>query len=270
MFRKSRYIALAFVAFVALVLLNLPANTSARLRLAISSQFLPLFGLANSAQDVAGSTAELVLPKRELIRQNNQLRSELQQLKLQYNQSAETIRENARLRQQIGWQSRKAWQMRLARVVLRDPANWWHTVEIDLGSRDGIKPHMPVLTTEGLVGRVSSVGLTRSQVVLVGDPNCRVAVVVKNESRDAGVLADASPLDRDLVSLNYLSRTTSIKPGQDVVTSQLGGTFPAGIPIGKIVDARQVEYGLSTEARVKLAVSLGSLEEVWVLTQWTP
>lgn len=265
MFKKKRYIALAIVAVVALVLLNLPANTSARLRLAISSQFLPLFGLANSSQDVAGSTAELVLSKREIIRQNNQLRAEIQQLKLQNIQSAEIARENARLAQLVGWQAKTPWPMKLARVVLRDPANWWSTVQIDLGSQHGLKPNMPVVTANGLVGRVSSVGMFRSQVVLVGDANCRVAAMVQNETSDSGVLGNASPLDRELIELAYLPRATNIKPGQTVFTSGLGGTFPRGIPIGKIVDTRQVDFGLSTEARVKLANALGSLNEVWVL-----
>jgi rod shape-determining protein MreC len=102
-------------------------------------------------------------------------------------------------------------------------------------------------------------------VVLIGDPICRVAAQVENETGDAGVLGDASPLDRELVTLSYLPRSAVIKPGQRVVTSGLGGTFPRGIPIGAIVDSRQVEYGLSTEARVKLAVSLGAIDEVWVL-----
>ena len=265
MFKKKRYIALAIVAIAALVLLNLPANTSARLRLAISSQFLPLFGLASSSQDVAGSTAELALSKRELIRQNNILRQQIQQLTILSNQTAEIARENARLSQLVGWQARAPWPMRLARVVLRDPANWWSTVQIDLGSHHGIKPNMPVVTPNGLVGRVSAVGMFRSQVVLVGDANCRVAAMVQNESSDSGVLGNASPLDRELIDLAYLPRITNIKPGQIVMTSGLGGTFPRGIPIGKIVDARQVDFGLSTEARVKLTNPLGSLNEVWVL-----
>ena len=58
---------------------------------------------------------------------------------------------------------------------MRDPANWWRTVQIDLGSRDGIQTNQPVLTAEGLVGRVSSVSYVSSQVVLIGDPNCRVS-----------------------------------------------------------------------------------------------
>ena len=56
-----------------------------------------------------------------------------------------------------------------------------------------------------------------------------------------------------------------MKPGQIVVTSGDGGIFPAGIPIGQIVDSQPVEFGLYTEARVKLAANLGALEEVWVM-----
>lgn len=269
MFKKSRYIALAIVAFAALVLLNLPANTSARLRLAISSQFLPFFGLANKSQDVAGSTADLALSKSELSRQNDQLRRELAQFKISAAQAGELARENARLTQMLGWQQRQPWRMKLGRVVLRDPANWWRTVQIDLGSRDGIKPNMPVLTTQGLIGRVESVALTRSQVVLIGDPKCRVSAMIQNPASDSGVLGNASPLDRELIDLTHLSRNAIIKPGQKVVTSGLGEIFPKGIEIGTIVDAQQVEYGVATEARVKLLAALGSLEEVWVLTQWT-
>jgi rod shape-determining protein MreC len=265
MFRKSRYIALACVAFAALVLLNLPAATASRLRLAISSQFLPLFGLAGFSKAAAGSTADLALSRRELLRQNDTLRRENEQLKLVAFQSADQVRENERLRKQVDWQRQEPWRMKLAHVVLRDTANWWRTVQIDLGSRDGIRLNATVLTTDGLVGRVSSVGLTRSQVVLVGDPNCRVAAHVENEGRDNGVIGSASPLERDLVQLAFLPRNASIKPGENVFTSGLGGIFPRGIPVGKIVDVRPVDYGLSTEARVKLAASLGSLEEVWVL-----
>jgi rod shape-determining protein MreC len=269
MFRKKRYILLAIVAIIAFVLLNLPANTVARLRLAISSQFLPFFGLARISQDVAGSTVDMALSKSELIRQNELLRQENAQLRMVGQQASQLAQENARLRQNLAWQPRQSWRMRLARVVLRDPANWWGTIQIDLGSQHGIKPNMPVLTTEGLVGRVSAVGLARSQVVLVGDPNCRVSARIENETRDVGVTGDASPLERDLVRLGYLGRNANIKPGQRVLTSDLGGTFPSGIPIGTVVDSRPVDYGFSTEARVRLSATLGSLEEVWVITAWT-
>ena len=105
----------------------------------------------------------------------------------------------------------------------------------------------------------------RAQVLLVGDPNCKVSALVENETRDNGVLGSAGPLERELAVLRDLSRTTTLKPGQNIVTSGLGGIFPKGIPIGKVVDSRSVEYGLLVEARIKLAANLNALEEVWVL-----
>jgi rod shape-determining protein MreC len=148
---------------------------------------------------------------------------------------------------------------------MRDPANWWHTMEIDLGSRDGLTNNLPVLTSDGLVGRIASVGLTRSQVVLLGDPNCKVSALVENPAHDVGILNASGPLDNSLAELTYLSGNANLKSGQSVVSSGLGGIFPRGIPIGQIVDARPVEFGLYSEARVKLNANLGALEQVWVL-----
>ncbi len=84
-------------------------------------------------------------------------------------------------------------------------------------------------------------------------------------SRRQGRLGPSGPLETELALLSYLPRTSSLKPGQNVVTSGLGGIFPKGIAIGKVVDARPVEFGLYVEARVKLAANLNALEEVWVL-----
>ena len=80
-----------------------------------------------------------------------------------------------------------------------------------------------------------------------------------------GVVVASGPLDTSLVNLTYLASSANLKAGQNVVTSGLGGVFPKGIPIGQIVDSRSVEYGLYTEAQVKLNANLGSLEQVWVL-----
>jgi len=114
------------------------------------------------------------------------------------------------------------------------------------------------------VGRVSSVSLTRSQVTLVGDPNCKVAARVNNETHDSGVIGPSGPLETELVELGYLSRNANLKSGQAVLTSGEGGIFPAGIPIGKVVDVQSVDSGSRTEARVKLAANLSALQEVWV------
>src|ERR1019366_6373025 len=133
------------------------------------------------------------------------------------------------------------------------------TVQIDLGSRDGIQTNQPVLTADGLIGRVSSVGYLNSQVTLIGDQNCRVSAVVENASHDMGVLTVSGPLDASLVPLSYLASSANLKPGQNVLTSGLGGIFPKGIPIGKIVDAQSIEHGLATQAR-RARTSLGAVQ----------
>jgi rod shape-determining protein MreC len=265
MFKQKNYLALGAVVFVAIVLLSLPTRATSRLRLAVSSWFLPLFGLANAGQQLPADLADSVLPRRELLRQIDSLRRENQQLKSQAIQSTAIARENDQLRALFNWQKQAQWKLKLANVVMRDPANWWRTIQIDLGSRDGIQTNQPVLVADGLVGRVSTVSYVSSQVVLIGDPNCRVSALVENTTHDMGVLTASGPLDTSLVQLSYLESGANLKPGQNVVTSGLGGIFPKGIPIGKIVDAQTIEYGLATEARVKLNASLGALEQVWVL-----
>jgi rod shape-determining protein MreC len=265
MFKKQHYLAFGAVALVALLLFSLPSSVTTRLKLAVGSLFLPLFGLNHAAQELPVVAADAVLTRHALLQRVEALRHENDQLKVQAQQAAVTARENDQLRALVGWQRQSPWQLKLANVVMRDPANWWQSVEIDLGSRDGLRENLPVLTSDGLIGRVSSVGLTRSQVVLISDPNCKASGLVENAAHDIGVISASGPLDNSLVELTYLAGNADLKPGESVITSGLGGVFPKGIPIGEVLDARQVEFGLYTEARVKLSANLGALEQVWVL-----
>jgi rod shape-determining protein MreC len=269
MLKRPHYIALGLVVLLTLVILNLPTKTTARLKLGIGSLFVPFFGLANSTEQLAGRAGDALLTRSELLRQNQALREQNQELRLQSAEADRIALENDRLREMLKLQQRrKHGRFRLANVVLHDPANWWRSVEIDLGARDGISNNLPVLGPNGaLVGRISSVSLTRSQVVLVGDPNCRVSARIDNPARDTGVLGVSVPLESEFLDMGYISRNAEIKPGQSVWTSGLGGVFPKDIPIGVVVDTRTEEYGLYTVARVKLAASLSALEEVWVMLE---
>jgi rod shape-determining protein MreC len=267
MLKRPHYIALGLIVLLTLVTLNLPGKTTARLKLGLGSLFVPLFGLANSAQQIGAKAGDALLPRSELARQKQALERENQELRFQLMQADGKLRENDRLRQLLGWQPHKSWKLKPANVVLREVSNWWRTIQIDLGSRDGMKINMPVLTIDGLVGRISSVSLTRSQVVLLGDPNCKVAARVDNQNRDTGVIGGSGPLENTVVELGYLSRTADLKPGQNVWTSGLGGIYPKDILIGKVLDSRSEDYGMSVAARVKLSANLSALEEVWILLE---
>ena len=264
MHKRPHYIALGVVVLLTLTIVNLPSHTKARLKLGIGSLFLPLFGLTTFAREAAGHAGEAVLTRGQLLKENEQLRRENQELHLQADRAADIERENNRLRQLVGWQQRQPAQYRLANVILREPANWWRSIQIDRGGRDGVQTNMAVLSGEGfLVGRVSSVSLTKSQVVLLGDPTCKVSARVENEKSDAGIIGAAGPLESDIVDMQLMSKA-NVKPGQTVKSSGYGGLFPPDIPIGKVVDTRAADYGLSTVARVKVEANLNGLREVWV------
>jgi hypothetical protein len=110
MLRRPHYIALGLVVLLTLVILNLPSRTTARFKLGIGSLFLPLFGLAGSTQQLAGAAGDAMLPRRDLLKQNDTLLRKNQQLQLQVMQARETAGENARLRQLIGWQAQTPWE----------------------------------------------------------------------------------------------------------------------------------------------------------------
>jgi rod shape-determining protein MreC len=266
MLKRPQYIAIVLVVLLALALLGQSERVASRIRLAVGGLFLPLFGVANSAQTLVDRGTASILPRRELLRQIDELQLENRRLRLLGTQWEETARENARLRDALQLPRQVPWKLRMARVVGRDPANWWKNVRINLGSRDGLTNNMPVVSSEGLVGRVSETGFTHSLVVLLGDPACRVSVLVE-ETRDHGVIApsDISSVDNTIVDLKFLSRNSVLKPGQRVVTSGLGNLFPKGILVGQIADVHTVAFGLHQEARVSLSAHLNTLEEVWVI-----
>lgn len=265
MLKRPQYIAFGLVVVLTLVVFKLPSRTASQLKLAIGGLFLPLFGFSGSAQQLAQKAGNSITPRNDLIRQLEQVEHENQLLKLRLQEMEEIDRENLRLRQYLNFTKTVPGKLKLARVVGRDPANWWKNIKLDVGSRDGIVTNSPVLTSEGLVGRISEVGYTQSHVVLLGDPDCRVAVMI-DESREQGVIAPftSNPLDYSIVEMGFISRNAKLSPGQKVITSGVGGVFPKGIPVGLIIDSRSVGYGLYYEARVKLNVRMNSLEEVFV------
>ena len=267
MLRRPHFIALGLVALLALLVLSLPHQAASHIKLAIGGLFLPLFGLSKSSQQLARQAGNAVVPRAELLRQIEALRRTNQVLQLLAGKAEATARENDQLRDLLGWQRQSAWntRLRLASVVAHDPANWWQVIQIDRGSRDGMKTDLPVLAPTGeLVGRISAVGLTRSEVMLIGDVNCRISARIEKSGETGIIVGGASTVDHALVTLSYLSGTGSLKPGQPVVTSGMG-IFPPGVRIGQLAEAPHMTEQGFAEATVKLWADPGALDEVWVL-----
>ncbi len=267
MIKRKHFVGIVVTVLVSLVILALPTRLSLQIRAGLSNVFLPLFGLASATQSAGEEVALKLMPRGRLEREVTRLSRTNSELEVRLAAAEEVERENKRLRALLGWRPATPWKLKLGRVVLRDPANWWRAVQIDLGSRDGVTINAAVLTSQGLVGRVSAVGFDHAQVVLLGDPSCNVSARIGDEDRNTGIVGASSALNSSLVEMTYLPHHARIEAGTPVRTSGLGGVFPRGILVGHVLDVRPVEYGLYQAARVRLSANLSGLEEVWVIIQ---
>jgi rod shape-determining protein MreC len=266
--KQTNAIASTLVLLLTVICLNLSQDSTARLKRIFSSFFIPLFSLQKGTEQIGDFITDNSTPRKILLQELQDLKQTNQVLHLRLAQNQNLILENENLRKQLKLVPKREWNPRLTRVVGRDPANWWHSALIDLGSTDGIKIDMPVLATEGLVGRVQEVHPHRSRVALLGDPACRISVTVK-ATGESGVLnaGGGTVFDPAMVDLLFLPASTEARPGDTLFTSGLGEIFPRGILVGKLLAVEPAIGALTTTAQVKLSVNPSKLNEVWVLMQ---
>jgi len=148
-----------------------------------------------------------------------------------------------------------------ATVIAFGPVPWRRTALLNKGSRSGIVADSPVLWYGTAIGRVDSVGPLRCRAVLLGDPNCRVAVRCAR-SRVRGILEG---IGGGLCIVKYIDLLADIRPGDVFVTSGLDGIFPAGHRVGECSRASAESGEIFMRVEVKPALNLLRLDDVVVL-----
>lgn len=157
-------------------------------------------------------------------------------------------------------------QYQAAAIVSRDPSPFLHYVIINRGSDDGIRRGMPVVAQQGLVGRVVQVTAGAARVELITDPAAQVSVSTQPSEED-GVLTGS--LIGDLV-INLIPQDAAIQTGDLVLTSGIGGAYPANILIGQISNVRQEATALFQTASVQPVVDFTRLEIVLIIVNFQP
>lgn len=153
-----------------------------------------------------------------------------------------------------------------AEVIGRDPSPFLHYIIINRGSNDDIRRGMPVVTNQGLVGRIDAVIADAARVQLITDPGSSVNVYLQNADTNA-VLFGSVTGD---VSLDMISQNVSVEPNDLILTSGLGGGYPPDQIIGQVVTLRSLEFELFQKATVQPAVDFSRLEIVLVITNFQP
>lgn len=203
----------------------------------------------------------------EVKRDNDRLRDENARLReMAFKLSAQS-EENHRLRKMLTLRDQLAGTTLSAQVIGKEVRSYFRVIRLrlDRGERDRMKPGMPVLTADGLVGQVRRTFGRYSDVLLVADKTSAIDVVVQRTGA-RGMLKGTGSEEHYACRLEYLSREDDVQEGDLVVTSGLGQRFPASILVGRIHKVTKKESGLYQEAEVTPAVNFSRLEEVLVMT----
>lgn len=218
---------------------------------------------AGLAAGVRGGVSDLQAISR-LREENNTLRAKADAYDATLHRLKELEIENERLRALLGFTRAVTYRYVVADVVARNPDNWFSRVTINRGSRDGLAKDMPVVTSQGLVGRVVEVSSNVSVVQLLTDRDSGAGALIQS-SRDAGIVSGQGNQSAFL-SMMLFERDAVVNAGDAVITSGYGVIYPPGLFIGRVVEVKRDHYGLLKYASVRPGVEFGRLEEVLVIT----
>jgi rod shape-determining protein MreC len=186
----------------------------------------PIQSMVQNISDLSGLTA-IKAENARLEQENGRLRD--------WYQTAQLLKaENAALRKLLKAQADPNASFVTARVLADPSSVYVRALLVNAGKAEAVQPDQPVMTGEGLLGRVAQVGNKVSRVLLLTDINSRLPVVIES----TGHRAVAAGQNTNMLRLELLPEDIKIDPGMRVVTSGDGGIFPAGLPVGEIASVR--------------------------------
>ena len=205
-----------------------------------------------------------------LVAENEALKKQISQMEDDARQADSYYRENQRLRDALALtQTREDFVLVDAYIIAWGTTDWNSTVTVSKGSNAGIEEGMCAITANGeVVGLVTEVGLNYAVIKTVLDSTLEISATIASSGYNGMVKGGYTDGRKDLLWMNYLPSAAVIRNNDQVVTS--GSTvYPRNLILGHIVDAGYDETGVAKYAVLNPAVDIGSLEQVFILTEYT-
>lgn len=231
----------------------------------------PIQKMFNGIEGGFAKVSEYFANITDLTEKNKSLAEENQKLKAELIEIETDRAENEELRRMLALKNGSPeFEMECAEIVARDTSNWFNTFTIDKGSKDGIAVNQPVITVgKALVGRVSQVGSTWAHIVTITDPEHSAGSEILR-SGDFGITDGESTLSaQGKCKLSFISKNSNVVPGDTVITSGLGGIYPKGLSIGKVIEICPDTQGISQYAVLKPEAELDSIRTVFIIKNYS-
>jgi rod shape-determining protein MreC len=248
----KEYVVLALLTIVSLVLLSLNDNPQVRTIRAYT------IGAVGMFQDIVSALPNIFALEKEntiLRQQNVNLTDEVSRLR-------EARLENTRLREMLRLREHSRHRLIAAEVVGKTTNLLRNTITLNIGERDGVRMHMPVVSEGGLVGRIVAVSNRYAVGQLMINRDFRASVKVQR-SRVVGILAW---IGGDHLELRNVAKTQDVAVGDVVMTSEYSNVFPRDLKVGVVTSVSEQEGGLFRHILVQPAVDFSTLEHVFIIT----
>lgn len=233
-----------------------------RFRSTMSYIVEPVYRLAALPATLARNARLVVSERSELARENQQLRQELMLTQARLNRLANVQEQNQHLKELLDVQRTLGLGVQLAQLIDIDLDPFRHRIVINAGRSEGVKEKQAVLDAQGIMGQVLEVMEHTSVAILITDPAHALPVTI--ERTGLRTIAYGGGAIDQLV-LPHIPVSADVKVGDKLVTSGMGGRFPAGFPVGEVGSVKNDETGMFAAALVKPSAALDRSAEVLLL-----
>jgi rod shape-determining protein MreC len=235
---------------------NIFASSLTTVQFWLSSRYVALQDFLTAPRDIAS-----------LRQRNTELEAEVSELQAQVIQLQQEVGETQIIAALVDFsRANPENSYKGAAVIGRDPSPFLQFVIINRGSNDGILRGMPVVTNQGLVGRVDAVIADAARVQLITDLGSNVNVRLQNAEVDASLVGSVN----GELTLELIPQDEAVEEGDLVLTSGLGGGYPPDLIIGQVVNVRSRDFDLFQRATVQPVVDFNHLQIVLIIVNFTP
>ncbi len=252
------YLALS----VALMVLDHRGNYLQMLRQNGSALVEPAYRIAAFPSEVARATRTAVATQDRLASENRDLRERLLLAQARLNRLDTLIAQNERLKDLLDAQKNLGLKVQFARLIDVDLDPFRHRIVLDVGARQGVVVGQPVIDAHGVMGQIVEVLPNTAVAMLITDPTHAIPVVVERTGLRT-IAFGSGAIDR--LQLPNISISADVKVGDKLLTSGLGGRFPAGFPVGEIQTVDTDPSGMFAVATARPAAALDRSGEVLLL-----
>jgi len=233
-----------------------------KVRSYISATTYPIYLIANAPKNIFFNLRETMGQKEKIVLENQRLKTENIALSSKIQKIYKLEQENRRLHDLIDSKPKTEDIFVLAEIVAENPDPFKHRIIINKGSKENVHVKQTVADSRGIIGHVIRDQIFGSEVLLITDPEHAIPIEVARTGLRSIALGIGS---YEKIQLSYLPVNTDIQAGDILLTSGLGGQYPAGYPVA-IIDKVSTQKGESfLEVRAKPFAKLRNINEVWVI-----